>query len=189
MSLIKDELIKSLEANYIETIRNGFYEGTAVRALIPPLHENETKKVREARNTIPKILDSYLNQRNFNGRTGLRLTPFMVTDTLLIETDDSAKGTLYSEANNNGNVTEVFSTQDSVDASQTDSEGQQTQAQINSQFSQEQVAAMAKEPGMDRHRIGPIPLGPVLTYTQPPLGQQMVEPPSNKANLDPTNQN
>lgn len=124
MSLIKDELIKSLEANYIETIRNGFYEGTAVRALIPPLHENETKKVREARNTIPKILDSYLNQRNFNGRTGLRLTPFMVTDTLLIETDDSAKGTLYSEANNNGNVTEVFSTQDSVDASQTDSEGQ-----------------------------------------------------------------
>ena len=66
---------------------------------------------------------------------------------------------------------------------------QQTQAQINSQFSQEQVAAMAKELGMDRHRIGPIPLGPVLTYTQPPLGQQMVEPPSNKANLDPTNQN
>lgn len=66
---------------------------------------------------------------------------------------------------------------------------QQTQAQISAQFSNEQVAAMAKELGMDRHRIGPIPLGPALTYTQPPLGQQVVETPSNKANLDPTNQN
>ena len=66
---------------------------------------------------------------------------------------------------------------------------QQTQAQISSQFTNEQVAAMAKELGMDRHRIGPIPLGPALTYTQPPLGQQVVETPSNKANLDPTNQN
>ena len=66
---------------------------------------------------------------------------------------------------------------------------QQTQAQISSQFTNEQVAAMAKELGMDRHRIGPIPLGPSLTYTQPPLGQQVVETPPNKANLDPTNQN
>ena len=67
---------------------------------------------------------------------------------------------------------------------------QQTQSQITSQFSSEQVEAMAKELGLDRHRIGPIPLGPSLTYTKSPLVQQhVVETPPNKANLDPSNQN
>jgi hypothetical protein len=55
--------------------------------------------------------------------------------------------------------------------------------------------ALAKQLGLDRHRIGPIPMGPSLTptqlkVTQAPLGQFQVQTPVQQAlNLDPTASN
>ena len=55
--------------------------------------------------------------------------------------------------------------------------------------------ALAKQLGLDRHRIGPIPMGPSLTptpltVTQAPLGQFQVQTPVQQAlDLDPTASN
>ena len=55
--------------------------------------------------------------------------------------------------------------------------------------------ALAKQLGLDRHRIGPIPMGPSLmasplTVTQAPLGQFQIQPPVQQAlDLDPTASN
>jgi len=52
--------------------------------------------------------------------------------------------------------------------------------------------ALAKQLGLDRHRIGPIPMGPALTptpltVTQAPLGQFQVQTPvQSTLDLDPT---
>jgi hypothetical protein len=55
--------------------------------------------------------------------------------------------------------------------------------------------ALAKQLGLDRHRIGPIPMGPSLTptpltVTQAPLGQFQVQPPAENAlDLEPATNN
>jgi hypothetical protein len=58
------------------------------------------------------------------------------------------------------------------------------------------LADLAKQLGLDRHRIGPIPMGPSLTptpitVTQAPLGQFQVQQPviQNTLDLDPTASN
>ena len=66
---------------------------------------------------------------------------------------------------------------------------QQTQQAINQQYTPEQISEMARQLGIDRHRVGPIPLGPSLTVTPAPLAKVSVTPPDNKMDLDPSNQN
>ena len=94
---LKDELIQRLEENNIETIRNEYNKKGPVKSLIPPLHEDETKKVKEAKNPILKIIDLYM-RGDYNGQEDQQMTPFMVTDVLLLETHGEG-GNLYSKAN------------------------------------------------------------------------------------------
>tara|TARA_B100001175_G_scaffold304817_1_gene301218 strand:- start:943 stop:1623 length:681 start_codon:yes stop_codon:yes gene_type:complete len=51
--------------------------------------------------------------------------------------------------------------------------------------------ALARQLGLDRHRVGPIPVGPPLTIRQPPLETfQVPQPPRPESlDLDPNNQN
>jgi|TARA_B100001094_G_scaffold309990_1_gene344166 rRNA maturation endonuclease Nob1 len=72
---------------------------------------------------------------------------------------------------------------------------QQTDQQVPSVNANMQydLADLAKQLGLDRHRIGPIPMGPSLTptpitVTQAPLGQFQVQQPvsQNTLDLDPT---
>ena len=51
--------------------------------------------------------------------------------------------------------------------------------------------ALARQLGLDRHRVGPIPVGPPLTIRQPPLETfQVPQPPRPESlDLDPSNQN
>lgn len=51
------------------------------------------------------------------------------------------------------------------------------------------LEALAKQLGLDRHRIGPIPMGPSLTptpltVTQAPLGQFQIQQPVQQSTLD-----
>ena len=65
-----------------------------------------------------------------------------------------------------------------------------THQQMMSQYTPQQLDDMAKQMGIDRHRVGPIPVGPSLTISPAPLGNVAVIPiPSNKVDLDPSNQN
>lgn len=75
---------------------------------------------------------------------------------------------------------------------------QQTDQQVPSVNANMQydLADLAKQLGLDRHRIGPIPMGPSLTptpitVTQAPLGQFQVQQPviQNTLDLDPTASN
>ena len=62
--------------------------------------------------------------------------------------------------------------------------------QVNANV-QYDLDALAKQLGLDRHRVGPIPVGPSLTISQPPLETfQVPQPPRPESlDLDPSNQN
>jgi hypothetical protein len=62
--------------------------------------------------------------------------------------------------------------------------------QVNANV-QYDLDALARQLGLDRHRVGPIPVGPSLTISQPPLSTfQVPQPPRPDAlDLDPSNQN
>jgi hypothetical protein len=56
--------------------------------------------------------------------------------------------------------------------------------------SSKDLEALAKELGIDRFRVGPIPLGPKLTLNQIPtsnIGVPAMQTTDNKLNLNPTN--
>lgn len=62
--------------------------------------------------------------------------------------------------------------------------------QINANV-QYDLDALARQLGLDRHRVGPIPVGPSLTISQPPLSTFQVPqtPRPESLDLDPNNQN
>ena len=62
--------------------------------------------------------------------------------------------------------------------------------QVNANV-QYDLDALARQLGLDRHRVGPIPVGPSLTISQPPLEMfQVPQPPRPETlDLDPSNQN
>ena len=62
--------------------------------------------------------------------------------------------------------------------------------QVNANV-QYDLDALARQLGLDRHRVGPIPVGPSLTISQPPLSTfQVPQPPRPESlDLDPSNQN
>ena len=62
--------------------------------------------------------------------------------------------------------------------------------QVNANV-QYDLDALARQLGLDRHRVGPIPVGPSLTISQPPLSTfQVPQPPRPESlDLDPNNQN
>jgi len=62
--------------------------------------------------------------------------------------------------------------------------------QVNANV-QYDLDALARQLGLDRHRVGPIPVGPSLTISQPPLETfQVPQPPRPETlDLDPSNQN
>ena len=62
--------------------------------------------------------------------------------------------------------------------------------QVNANV-QYDLDALARQLGLDRHRVGPIPVGPSLTISQPPLETfQVPQPPRPESlDLDPSNQN
>ena len=65
-----------------------------------------------------------------------------------------------------------------------------TQAQMATHYTPQQLDDMARQLGIDRHRVGPIPVGPPLTISPAPLGSVTVGPvPTNKADLDPSKKN
>ena len=54
------------------------------------------------------------------------------------------------------------------------------------------IEELARQLGIDRFRLGPIPLGPKLTVAQQPVTNITLKPleePAKKLNLDPTNEN
>ncbi len=54
------------------------------------------------------------------------------------------------------------------------------------------IEELARQLGIDRFRLGPIPLGPKLTVAQQPVTNVTLKPleePAKKLNLDPTNEN
>jgi len=66
---------------------------------------------------------------------------------------------------------------------------QQTAQQIQPQQQQPQqldLEALAKQLGLDRFRVGPIPLGPKLTVSQPPVKTVSIKQEADKLDLDPT---
>ena len=62
--------------------------------------------------------------------------------------------------------------------------------QVNANV-QYDLDALARQLGLDRHRVGPIPVGPSLTISQPPLSTfQVPQPPRPESlDLDPSKQN
>ena len=62
--------------------------------------------------------------------------------------------------------------------------------QVNANV-QYDLDALARQLGLDRHRVGPIPVGPSLTISQPPLETFQVPqaPRPETLDLDPSNQN
>jgi len=62
--------------------------------------------------------------------------------------------------------------------------------QVNANV-QYDLDALARQLGLDRHRVGPIPVGPSLTISQPPLETFQVPqaPRPESLDLDPTTQN
>ena len=62
--------------------------------------------------------------------------------------------------------------------------------QVNANV-QYDLDALARQLGLDRHRVGPIPVGPSLTISQPPLETFQVPqaPRPESLDLDPSNQN
>jgi len=62
--------------------------------------------------------------------------------------------------------------------------------QVNANV-QYDLDALARQLGLDRHRVGPIPVGPSLTISQPPLETFQVPqtPRPETLDLDPNNQN
>ena len=70
---------------------------------------------------------------------------------------------------------------------------QQMQQQVPAQQNAPQYDfdALARQLGLDRHRVGPIPVGPSLTISQPPLETFQVPqaPRPETLDLDPSNQN
>jgi len=62
--------------------------------------------------------------------------------------------------------------------------------QVNANV-QYDLDALARQLGLDRHRVGPIPVGPSLTISQPPLETfQVPQPPRPESlDLDPSKQN
>mgnify|MGYP001442465811 FL=1 len=65
---------------------------------------------------------------------------------------------------------------------------QQTAQQIQPQQQPQQLdlEALAKQLGLDRFRVGPIPLGPKLTVSQPPVKTVSIKQEADKLDLDPT---
>ena len=66
----------------------------------------------------------------------------------------------------------------------------QQNPQVNANV-QYDLDALARQLGLDRHRVGPIPVGPSLTISQPPLETFQVPqaPRPETLDLDPSNQN
>ena len=66
----------------------------------------------------------------------------------------------------------------------------QQNPQVNANV-QYDLDALARQLGLDRHRVGPIPVGPSLTISQPPLETFQVPqaPRPESLDLDPTTQN
>ena len=67
---------------------------------------------------------------------------------------------------------------------------QQVQPQLQPQQPQQQLdlEALAQQLGLDRFRIGPIPLGPKLTVSQPPVKTVSIKKEADKLDLDPTSE-
>lgn len=68
---------------------------------------------------------------------------------------------------------------------------QQTAQQVQPQQQQPQqldLEALAKQLGLDRFRVGPIPLGPKLTVSQPPVKTMSIKQEADKLDLDPTSE-
>mgnify|MGYP000041015417 CR=1 FL=1 len=72
---------------------------------------------------------------------------------------------------------------------------QQTAQQIQPPMQQPQQAnqqldleALAKQLGLDRFRVGPIPLGPKLTVSQPPVKTVSIKQEADKLDLNPANE-
>jgi len=65
---------------------------------------------------------------------------------------------------------------------------QQTAQHVQPQAPSQQIdlEALAKQLGLDRFRVGPIPLGPKLTVSQPPVKTVSVKQQPEKLELDPT---
>jgi len=65
---------------------------------------------------------------------------------------------------------------------------QQVQPQQQQQPQQLDLEALAKQLGLDRFRVGPIPLGPKLTVSQPPVKTMSIKQDADKLDLDPTSE-
>lgn len=68
---------------------------------------------------------------------------------------------------------------------------QQTAQSVQPQQQQPQqldLEALAKQLGLDRFRVGPIPLGPKLTVSQPPVRTVSIKQEADKLDLDPTSE-
>lgn len=68
---------------------------------------------------------------------------------------------------------------------------QQTAQQVQPQPQQPQqldLEALAQQLGLDRFRIGPIPLGPKLTVSQPPVKTVSIKQEAEKLDLDPAHE-
>lgn len=67
---------------------------------------------------------------------------------------------------------------------------QQTAQQVQPQQQAQQLdlEALAKQLGLDRFRVGPIPLGPKLTVSQPPVKTMSIKQEADKLDLDPTSE-
>lgn len=65
---------------------------------------------------------------------------------------------------------------------------QQIQPQQQHQPEQLDLEALAKQLGLDRFRVGPIPLGPKLTVSQPPVKTMSIKQEADKLDLDPTSE-
>ena len=63
---------------------------------------------------------------------------------------------------------------------------QQVQPQTQAQSQQLDLEALAKQLGLDRFRVGPIPLGPKLTVSQPPVKAINITQEPEKLDLDPS---
>ena len=63
---------------------------------------------------------------------------------------------------------------------------QQVQPQQQQQPQQLDLEALAKQLGLDRFRVGPIPLGPKLTVSQPPVKTVSIKQEAEKLDLNPT---
>lgn len=65
---------------------------------------------------------------------------------------------------------------------------QSVQPQQQQQPQQLDLEALAKQLGLDRFRVGPIPLGPKLTVSQPPVRTVSIKQEADKLDLDPTSE-